>query len=183
MTKKPINTKEKRRLQAIMAHVSRYSDDTEEHRGARRRIYQMYNQEEAAHLTRCRAAIGKRLVPIAFDGSILEYDPVEGTLVFAGIAAGYKLGESAIRVRKDGTRYLHLRDGGTTTATRVIHEAIHGPIPDDHGVYCVDNDPGNLTITNLRTYRMHRKLIASEIAERERAKEILQKIRAERKAS
>lgn len=183
MSKKPINPKEKRRLAAIMKAISRYSDDTEEHRAARNRIQQKYLQEDILRERNCRSAISKRCVPIAFENNILEYYPSTGELLYAGVTAGYKEGMSATKVRKDGVHYLHLRDGGTVATARVIHEAIHGPIPDDHGVYCVDNDPGNLTIRNLRTYRMNRKLIASEIAERERAKELLKRIREERKAS
>jgi hypothetical protein len=169
MVKSAMNPKEKMRLKAIREHLSRYSHDP----AAQRRIAISYSLMEAERMKRCRAVLGKGSVIITFEDRMLDYRPATGEILWAVHPAHAKIGEEASVIRATGIRML-----GQQPAARLVYEAVHGPIDQAHEIYCVNNDPADLRILNLRTRDTGR--IVEVPIERDRALTELARIKKER---
>lgn len=146
-TKSPINPKEKARLKAMHDHIAQYSFDPE----AMKRVALSYSQLEQAYLRRCQSALGKGEVAVSMGTRMLIYVPAKGDLVWLVHPSIEKQGHDATITRKDGVRIIYGEDGKGVPAARVAYAAVHGSIPENHEVYCVNNDPSDLTVRNLRS--------------------------------
>lgn len=146
-----ISSKEKTRLADRAKVLASLSHNPE----ARQRASQAFAQQDQMRLRACRSAIGKGVIPILMPERVIEYLPSTGEFRWAIHPDPARIGTSPLNVSKDGTRYISRSDKkGTVSAARLAHEAVHGPIPEHHGVYCVNGDQGDLSILNLRLYEI-----------------------------
>jgi hypothetical protein len=182
--KSSINPKEKARMADIMRELSRFEPGST----ARKNVAISYAQIDRLRLKRIRSAIGKKIIPIPLNERVIEYHPATGKMVWGLHPAPERIGFDATNARRDGTRYLTGADGKTITAARMAHEAIHGPIPEDHEVYCVNGDHDDLSAANLRCKPIKHVVVIKEMTDEDRAmipddlKERLRKLREAREA-
>ena len=153
ITKSSVNPKEKARLAEIMKELEGLKDNPEGYHKAT----MAHSKAERYRMKRCKSAIAKRFLPIEIGSNVIRYYPSTGKLEWAVHPNLEKMGENPAHIRKDGTRYFSLPSSSIISAARLIHSVVHGEIPPDHEVYCVNNDPSDLRILNLRMRKTNRR--------------------------
>lgn len=108
---------------------------------------------DAARKKRCMAVIRKGRIPIYAGDYIYAYYPSTGKVVWMVHSINTKIGENALVSKQNGRSFTLLNEKGEqVSAARIIFAAVHGEIPEEHDVYCVNGDNSDLTILNLRSH-------------------------------
>lgn len=142
-----VHPKEKARLAAQRRRMTSLYGE------ARKEYLHHIGQLEQHREKRCRSAVAKGSILINLSNRTYEYFPSTGEVLWAASAlAMHKVGSSALALHKNGYAILYDANSNAVPATRMIHEAVHGPIEEGHEVYCVNGDNKDLRIRNLRSH-------------------------------
>lgn len=108
---------------------------------------------DAARLKRCKSVIAKGRIPIYAGDYIYAYYPSTGKVIWMKHVINTKIGENAIVAKQNGRSFTLLNEKGEqVSAARMIFAAVHGEIPEEHDVYCVNGDNSDFSILNLRSH-------------------------------
>lgn len=143
--KKSINPKEKARLKKQSDFAASLEPAEQD------RYMRSLGLADALRMKRIKSAIGRKSIALFCGSNRYRYFPATGEIVWADTSVTHEAGTDATSRLANGYKRVRDSDGNYVSAARLVHEAVHGPIPEGHECYCINNDPGDLRITNLRT--------------------------------
>ena len=172
-----IHPKEKARRRSINEEMMRLSRCDP---AAAKRLKIQHGLLEKAYEERNRRAMSDGVTRVMSVGTYsVEYTPRTGEFHWVLHSDSKRMFQDALSTVRNGTRVIYGEGGKAYSAARIAYQAVHGEIPEDHMVYCVDKNPANLKPNNLRSclHRAKREVIVLSDEARERVREALRAAR------